>query len=527
MLKTSVKKVISMSMAAAMVAGALAGCGSQNSAGAPKGAEAEGSKEYTVAAVRWADWGEDYHVGFPDKAAADAGITVNWETILNADWGDKRAVYLAGGDLPDAFMGSICFTEADVISNPGTFIAIDDYIDEYMPNFKAILDSDPTMKALATSADGHIYGLPSKKPCRPTIANQMFINQQWLDNLGLAMPTTYEEFENVLRAFKEQDANGNGDPDDEIPYGRGMADSVMFFMLPFGTTIGADNTYQMTIKDDKPVFIPTSDQYKAGIEWMNKCYQEGLIDPELFTEDDSMRDAKLQGETAIVGCAPGWTADAVFAGNGSQYVALPTLAGPDGQKYVSSDPEHWNYSRCEFMVTADCANPGPLLAWADSFYTDDASIQNFYGPFDTALSKDDAGNYTVLEPNDGNSADTFAWIKSLRDFGPKYVKDGFNSKVSYAGENGDAAKLALDGEMAQFAKPAYPNVSYTVDQINSLTTLYTDINSYVASMQATWVTEGGVNEQWDGYIEQLKTMGYDDFMTIETDAYNTYKANQK
>ena len=519
---------------------ALVGCGSAATgtaattvgdsatpeAAAPTSTDA-GASGYEVATVRWADWGEDYHTGFPDQAAAEAGISITWDTILNSDWADKKAVLLAGGDLPDAFMGSICFSESDVLTNTGSFIPLDDYIDEYMPNFKAIMEKDPTMKALATSADGHIYGLPSKKPCRPTVANQMFINKQWLDNLGLSVPTTYQEFEDVLVAFKENDANGNGDPNDEIPFGQGYADSVMFFCLPFGTTIGADGTYMMAIQNGEPVYLPVTDGYKEGLKWMNECFNKGLIDPELFTEDSSMRDAKLMNETPIVGAAPGWTADSTFGANAGQYIALPALKGPDGNQYISADPEHWNYSRYEFVVTKDCANPGPLLAWADKFYTDDASIQNFYGSFGVAIEKDEAaGTYTVLAPKDGNSADTFAWISSLRDFGPKYVADGFNSKVTYAAENGDASKLALDTELSKYAKEAYPNVSYTTDQLNTLATLFTDLDAYVTANQATWVTEGGIDEQWDNYKQTLEAMGYNDFIKIQQDAYNTYQANK-
>jgi len=482
--------------------------------------------DYEVATVRWADWGEDYHTGFPDEAAKEAGITIKWDTILNSDWGDKKAVLMAGGNLPDAFMGSICFTESDILTNQGSFIALDEYIDEYMPNLKAIMDKDPTMKALATSADGHIYGLPGKKPCRPVIANQMFINKTWLDNLGLEVPETYEEYKDVLKAFKEQDANGNGDANDEIPFGQGYADSVMFFCLPFGTTVGADNTSMMTVKNGEPVFIPTSEEYKAGIKWMNECFEEGLIDTELFTEDTSMRDAKLMSETPIVGSAPGWTADSTFGANADQYIALPALEGPDGNRYISSDPEHWNMSRYEFVVTSSCQDPGPLLAWADRFYTDDASIQTFYGSFGTGVEKNDDGTYTVLPPKDGNSADTFAWISSLRDFGPKYVEDGFNDKVTYAAENGDAAKLELDKELAVYAKDAYPNVSYTTEQLNTLATLYADIDAFVKSSQATWVSEGGIEEGWDAYIEQLKAMGYDEFIKIQQDAYSAYMSSK-
>lgn len=527
------KKIMMLLMTMALSVSSFAGCGQSDSstpkstAAAENDADGAATDTYEVATVRWADWGEDYHTGFPDAAAKETGIQINWDTILNADWADKKSVLLASGELPDAFMGSICFSETDILSNTGTFIALDDYIDEYMPNFKSIMESDPTMKSLATSADGHIYGLPAKKPCRPTVGNQLFINKTWLDNLGLDVPTTYDEFVDVLRAFKEQDANGNGDASDEIPYGTGNADATMFFCLPFGVRVGGENTYSMTMEDGSPVFIPTSEEYKAGIKAMHECYQEGLIDPEVFTQDTSMRDAKLMSETPIVGCAAGWTADATFGANADQYVALPALKGPDGNQYIASDPEHYNYTRYEFVVTSSCADPGKLLSWVDKFYTDDASIQNFYGSFGVGVDKDEAaGTYTVLEPKEGMSADTYAWVYSLRDFGPKYVEDGFNDKVTYAGENGDAAKLQLDKDVAQYAKEAFPNVSYTEEQVNQLGTLYSDISSYISVNQANWVTEGGIDDQWDEYVDQLKQMGLDNFMQIQEDAYNTYKSNQ-
>lgn len=529
-------RALALALSASMVV--MGGCGSTSGETAANGGSeasageeavqdaAQAQNSFEVATVRWGDWGEYYHA-LPDQLAEETGITITWDTILNSDWSDRKAVLLAGGDLPDAFMGSICFSESDIMTNLGSFIALDDYIDDYMPNLKKIMEEDPAMKSLATSADGHIYGLPAKRPCRPTVSNQMFINKVWLDNLGLDVPTTYTEFVDVLRAFKDQDANGNGDPSDEIPFGQGYADSVMFFCLPFGTTLGADGTYSMALKDGEPVYLPVTDNYKEGIKWMHECYEEGLIDVELFTQDSTMQNAKLMNEPAIVGTAPGWTADSTFYTNADEYIALPALTGPDGNAYISSDPEHWNYCRYEFVITTSCKDPGTLLSWVDKFYTEDASIQNYYGIFGLGVEKDEeAGTYTVLPPVDGNTADTNAWIHSLRDFGPKYVGEDFNDKVIYAEENGDASKLELDKEMKQYATEAYPNVSYTVDQLNTLATLYTDISTYVSTMQSTWLTEGGVDEQWDTYISTLEQMGFNDFMQIMTDAYNTYKANQ-
>ena len=72
--------------------------------GKSAGAKTTDSNAFEVATVRWADWGEAYHTGFPDAAAKEAGIDLKWRTILNSDWADKKAVTLAGGDLPDAFL---------------------------------------------------------------------------------------------------------------------------------------------------------------------------------------------------------------------------------------------------------------------------------------------------------------------------------------------------------------------------------------------------------------------------------------
>lgn len=514
------KRVLGIITLTVMLTTTLSGCGGASKTSS-KVTSSDGKNTFEIATVRWSDWGEDYHKGFIDDSAKELGLSIKWDTILNADWGDKKSVLMAGGDLPDAFLGSNAFTASDMSLNKGAFIPLDEYVDKDMPNFKAAMEKDPTMKALATSADGHIYGLPSKRPCRPTVSNQMFINQKWLDNIGMKMPQTYDEFYEVLKAFKEKDANGNGDPNDEIPFGQGYADTVMFFLLPYGMTIGADNTYLMTMKNGKPAYLPTLESYKEGIKWMNKCYSEGLIDKEIFTQDSSMRDAKLMNNISLVGSAPGWTTDSTFGKNGSEYTALPALEGPDGQRYIASDPEHWNYSRNEFLITSKCSDPESLLKWIDKFYTEDASIQTYYGSFGVGVDKD-GENYKLLEPKNGDSADTYAWKNSLRDFGPKFVEDGFNDKIDLPKDRGDGLKLELDKQLKEYAKPAYPNVCYTSEQLSQLATLYVDISSYVTTMQAKWITEGGIDEEWDNYISTLKQMGYDNFMKIQTDAYNSY-----
>jgi putative aldouronate transport system substrate-binding protein len=515
------KKKMKVLLSVSMVASLIVGCSSKDSSSStPK---EDGT--YKIATVRWADWGEDYLKGFVEETEKEAGISIEWDTYLNSEWGDKKSVLMVGGDLPDAFWGSITLNDGDIAQNSSVFIPLEDLIEENMPNLMAAFEAEPVLRALVTSPDGHIYSLPKKLPLRPLAGNQLFINQTWLDNLGLAMPDTYEDFYNVLKAFKEQDANGNGDPNDEIPYGAGNVHAVMSYLLPFGLTKGNDKQGYMALKDGEPVYLPTLEAYKEGIEWMHKGYAEGLIDQEIFTQDNSMSDAKRKNEgLSLVGVSGGWTQDATFGPNQGEYVPLPALEGPDGERYVISDTEI--YSRNEFMITTQAKDPAKLLKWVDKFYTEDASIQTFYGSFGIGVEKEEGGTYKVLDAPEGESADTFAWVNSFRDFGPKYIGEGFNEKVSMPTESGDGLKLELDKQINEYVRDQqFPSVSYTVEETQRLNALGVDIGTYVDSMQSKWVVEGGVNEEWEEYLSQLKQMGFDEYMEIQNKAFERYQKN--
>lgn len=483
---------------------------------------------FEIVTVRWSDWGEDFLEGFVEETEQEKNINIEWDIVLNSDWQDKKAVIMAGGDLPDAFWGSNCFDDAGVSVNKDYFVPLEDYInEETMPNLTKAFEEDPKMQVICTDLDGHIYGLPKKEPLRPTVSNQLFINQVWLDNLGLDMPTNIDEFYDVLTAFKEEDANGNGDPNDELPYAAGYSDVVTSFILPFGT-VDKDglSAASFRVEGDEPIFNPITEEYKEGIKYMHKAFQDGLVDNEIFTQEGSMQDGKLKNSTgSIVGVSSGWTQDAVFGMNSDEYVPMDALEGPDGESYVFSGQEGYQYERNELLITTKCEAPETLLEWADLYYTEDASIQTLYGSFGIGVEKHDDGTYTVLAPPEGESADTFAWINSFRDFGPKYVSPGFNDKVDFeTKESGDGLKLELSDAVKYAAKPemAFPNVMFTKDELDELSVLGVDIGNYVVTMRTQWITEGGIDDTWDEYMDTLDQMGLERYLEIHQDAYDRY-----
>src|SRR5690606_1913753 len=88
------------------------------------------------------------------------------------------------------------------------FRPLDGLIEQHMTAFKDVLQKHPAVKGRITATDGQIYSLPSWNDCfHCCFAQKMWINQEWLDNMGLQMPTTTDEFYQVLKAFKEKDPN--------------------------------------------------------------------------------------------------------------------------------------------------------------------------------------------------------------------------------------------------------------------------------------------------------------------------------
>lgn len=496
-------------------------------------AETATSSSFEIATVRWTDaWPTDFlETGVMKEIEEKTGVDITWQVYYNGDWAEQKSLLLASGDLPDAFWGSISLTDTDVNQNKSLFVELTDLIANNMPNLNRVFETDPSMKAIITDRNGEIYSLPKKLPLRPQVNDVMYINQTWLDALDLEMPDTYEDLEAVLEAFVTQDPNGNGE-NDEFGYSaqQGLGGDLRHLMAPFGTMVCRDNgtagTNFMALDDNgEPIFMPIQENYKEAVKWVNGLYQKGLLDPECFTQDSSMVTAKTQDPSgSLSGIVFGWTADAQVGVNAKDYVPVPALAGPDGNRYAEHNPEFLDVSRNELIITTSCEDPATLLKWADEYYTDEASLQTFYGSIsDGKIQANDDGTYEVLVPDDGSSLDTSAWSFSMRDFGPKYMNEEFYDKVTLPADQGDGIKLAEDPINEEYIVTTFPVCAYTEEQTQRLASLTTNIYDYCESQYSHWVVDGGIDEEWDAYLQQLDAMGLQEYISIQVDAYNAYQ----
>lgn len=162
------------------------------------------------------------------------------------------------------------------------------------------------------------------------------------------------------------------------------------------------------------------------------------------------------------------------------------------------------------------------MRWADYFSTDDISVQSYWGPYGVALNKDEDGNITFLDPPEGKNGDQWYWEICPRDYGPKYVTPEFEAKITLPENSGDGAKLKEDEMMKEFVAKPYPVVNYTAEQSEEISSLTVDIYKYVNETWASWIVNGGIDEQWDAYVDQLNQMGLERLMEIYQEALDVY-----
>lgn len=542
-MKVSLKKITSLLLVLAMTL-SFAGCAKEKqdttgtNADSAKTAEGENNlnatgmpivKEpitLTVLTTRWGNMGDSFtNNEFLKELEEKSNVKIVWQVQSLNDWGEQKGIMLAGGELPDIIMGFQTFNDSDIMSNLDLFLPLDDLIENYMPNYSKAMEEMPDLKKIATFPDGKMYSMGKNLPLRPISCNQPIINKVWLDNLNLEVPTTLDELYTVLKAFKEQDANGNGDPNDEIPIS-GAKGISMDFLNPFGIT--DINGYKIMVNEDSTLtYYPTSEAYKEGIKWLHKLYSEGIIDPETFTQDDSMLSAKRQDpNVARVGLEYAWTPDSNFGKWSPEYEVIAPIKGYDGKQYTGGDPNGVSsIMRNEVMITKFCKNPEAAARWIDEFYTGEASIQNFWGGIGTVITKHEDGTYTLNDPPEGTSADAWYWDSSLRDFGPKYIDKEFEKKIKLSPISGDGLKAELSKIAESTVTIPYPNVMFTNEENEERPALTTDIDKYVESTRALWITEGGIDEGWEEYVKQLNAMGLERLMEIYTAAYERYINN--
>ena len=473
----------------------------------------------------------------------NSGLDIEWMVIDATAASERIPLMLNSGDMPDAILGHV-FQANDIAqygTSEGMFYPVNELLD-YMPIFSAFLEENPAVREGITTTDGNIYGFPALNNIY-SYAARFFIDQTWLDRLGLENPTTLEEFKNMLIAFRDEDANGNGDPDDEIPWGGSWSGAsaerdLIFYALGYA----ASGNLAVDHNKENPdiVFVPYEAQYKDYLLYMNDLWNEGLLDPDMFTQSETQVQATVL-EGTIGFCA--MSAPYVYVPETKDnWVAINAMSKEEGglRIYPAANPV---YIPAFMVLNADCDEEvaAALAALADEMYSVEWYGWSMYGPeAGSELDYFGTGHYVEDGVIKYNMPDDMTDEWSFRcTYLTIWDLPGFNSLQYdpyyqlYAEQFPDTqlGQLFATGNYFEDWQPNFietyqpyyaesiPTFYFAEDDLDRINTLQTPLDDYVASMEAKFITgEISIEDEYDNFVATLEEYGVQEYVEL----YNSY-----
>lgn len=485
---------------------------------------------------------------------AEANVNLEFEQASSAESLQKFNLSLASGSYPDVYIGSCIQNMTGTLMSSalikyggaGILIPLNDLIETYGTNTKQLFSDVPWVKDGVTMPDGNIYALPTYSEiyhCK--YSQKMWIDQSWLDNLNLKMPATTDEYYETLKAFKEQDANGNGDPNDEIPMAGCInawhSDPSSFLMNAF---IYDDDDKRLMVNDSNEVeSILDKDAYREGLKYINKLYSEGMIYSESFAQDGVQLKSLTSQSPNIVGGFPVGAPMGVVDASADLYktcVAVPPLKGPEGNQ-TAGYYDYGNLRSGAYMITSACENPEAAFKLADFMYTEDSSIRLRQGVFGTDWRMAEEGEKTF----DDKPAE-FARITPLVTSGEPQNNNWGNSGLfretndSFIGAwavGKDFDIRSLDGIEQLLIEATWPYEGYepektlppvvfTDEESETVNSIEVEVRKYAAEQRVLFITgQKNLDSDWDSYISDLQSLGLDTMVKSYNTAYQRQYAN--
>lgn len=492
------KRIMTAACAVALLCGSLAGCGEKPTID---------MENPTITVMTTSFNVEPAQSDSPVVQALEQylGTKLSFSWVPSSGYGEKVTAAMGSGEYPMAML--IQDKSSSVIQNArvGTFWDLTEKYKEY-PNLSQM---NPTV-INNISIDGKLYGVYRS---RTLGRNGISIRKDWLDKLGLEMPTTIDELYNVLKAFKEQDPDGNGQND---TFGIIMTTAQSSFDN-LAVWFGAPNKWGEA-EDGTLQPAHLTDEYFEAVKFVKKLYDEKLVNQDFATYDGAKWDEQfLSGNAGVI---------IDVADRARRLQSNISKINPNAEVgvlgYVKTDASaepktlptsgyagYFVFPKKALPTEADLEF---VLNVFDKCNTDEAVNLMNYGIKDRHYTVGSDGYVTITE--DASLTKEFA---DLNQFATSFIPN-VGLKKAYANKTAeDVDKVYLDNENYVVGNPAEPLVSDTYSRKGP------QLDSIISAANTKFIV-GQLDE--DGYkaeLERWKTQGGEDYIKEINEAYAALK----
>lgn len=503
---------------------------------------------------------------FAEYLEEQIGVRFDATQVSQEGFAEKVNLAFATQQLPDLLLGGLTNEEIATYGAQGLILPLEDYLTwENTPTIMAWFEIVDGYKAALYYPDGHIYNLQGFMMMERELCNQRYwINSQWCEEAIGKLPETLDEYYEYLTYVKENDMNGNGDPNDEIPLGgkttsyssANYFDGVLPILFGFGMT-----TRTLEAVDGVVQYNPAQPVFKEFLKYMNTLYAEGLLDEGYFTQTDDQYVAKIANYQ--VGAFNDWaqwlriTDDNIWP----QYTSNKPMTSE------FNDTPMWSFDdmRLErhFMITKACDDPVGLLKvldWlmTDTYDTPDGKMTEeraaLVGEYEEYVMRQYSGRLTQHRGAEKGTWDKYpdygwVWKEGENDKGTfwstdiTYPADEFTSGDAFKKQQTPNAfpcpnlvleqmvnvkQIALTDEVvtknAPYAHVGWsPNIKLTAEEASEATLIKVNLDAYLDAMFAKFVTgEVDIDAEFDKYVEELNARELDRYLEIYQTAYDRW-----
>lgn len=453
------------------------------------------------------------------------GIKVEFEVAPADQYNTVMLTRLAAGtNLPDVVRLP---DDPMRYAKSGLIIPLDDLIQKNAPNIQKLFQERPEVKKSLTAPDGKIYVLSAVVDARSMVnLIGLGMRKDWLKKLNLQEPDTINQWNDVLRAFKEKDPNGNG-KQDEIPVISLDVKGLYKFAWSYGLHLALSEGWYAD-KDGKVVYEWIDPRLKEWLTEMNKWYTAGLLDPDMTSvQPPDKYTAKAIGNIGGVGASdmtmqyPQWNERMARDYPDAKWEGIVPPKGPNGDRIMEKEqPVEGIY----YGITKDCKKTDIVMKWLDYLYaSEDGKIL--------------MGNFGI----EGMSYTMENGKPKFTDFILKNEKGSGLAQWSL-GVNGNFPRILMKemieqrfhrytDEMKQSEKatkyyvPSFPKIMASKEETDQYVSIMTDINTYRDEMIIKFIAGQEKLDNFDKFVQNIKAMRIEEAIAIRQSQYDRYMEN--
>lgn len=419
--------------------------------------------------------------------------------LPGSDIPSKLNTMAASQTLPDIIKYKDFFPYAQ----QGAMMELDDLIDQYGQNLKAHL---PEHLWEFTKYEGKQVAIPYLNEAGKFV---LAVRADWLDKLGLSMPTTLEEYRQVAVAFANEDPDGNGERDS---YAIAFNDDLMPIYGAFGITEGR----QYYIEDNKSYVTNVSPAYKEVLTFLNGLWNDKVIDPDfLIMQSDQYRQKVAQGKIGMVSAWWSIIPQVVIGQLGfselnpdGNWEVIPTMpkgpGGPLGDNGVRSAGEYQQAT----WIAANSKYPAEAIQFLDYLITDEGYDLSYYGIQGVHYNTREEGRLPEGQAGfEEKWLDSFNQIVGRRNDIVAAQRDPENNLADYY------AQVALEYNL-------YEDAFYGLPVTDADLSYGADLSGFEKESRIAFMTGERSLDEYDQYVQEWLDLGGREILAEQTAQYN-------